>query len=296
LVDTIIGLLAETALRLWPVWFADVDFSRCRNDTLGHLAARAIVRDTAARLEPLLPSWAEAAVGLALRGRAPRVVGTPPAVEAEQLALALGRSGLVLVVDVGGGDSTSRDAAATVHALEWTARHARCAVVALFRDMPKSEPPFDRILYGARCVASVETSGHRQDAGAGVAPTWIAPWRGSPHPLSDVERRLAAALNDDTELAPLFAFNQPIATVRGSRPRVDLIWAEGRLVVELDGYGSHGNRAAFMYDRHRDYELSLSGYTVLRLANDEVEQDCGKAIEKIRDLVRLRRQQGKREA
>ena len=32
----------------------------------------------------------------------------------------------------------------------------------------------------------------------------------------------------------------------------------------------HGNRAAFMYDRHCDYELTLSGYTVLRLANDEI--------------------------
>jgi very-short-patch-repair endonuclease len=42
-----------------------------------------------------------------------------------------------------------------------------------------------------------------------------------------------------------------------------------------------------MYDRHRDYELSLSGYTVLRLANDEIAQDVEKAIEKIRDLVKL---------
>jgi very-short-patch-repair endonuclease len=85
----------------------------------------------------------------------------------------------------------------------------------------------------------------------------------------------------------LFGFNQFVDTVRGSRPKVDLVWMEGRLVVELDGYGCHGNRAAFMYDRHRDYELTLSGYTVLRLANDEIAQDIEKAIEKIRDLVNL---------
>jgi very-short-patch-repair endonuclease len=42
-----------------------------------------------------------------------------------------------------------------------------------------------------------------------------------------------------------------------------------------------------MYDRHRDYELTLSGYTVLRLANDEIAQDIGKAVEKIRDIVQL---------
>ena len=36
-------------------------------------------------------------------------------------------------------------------------------------------------------------------------------------------------------------------------------------------------------------------YTVLRLANDEVEQDYGKAIDKIRDLVRLRQRQAMKE-
>ena len=105
--------------------------------------------------------------------------------------------------------------------------------------------------------------------------------------MSDIELRLAKAIFADAELGALFGFNQFVDTVCGSRPKVDLVWTAGRLVVELDGYGSHGNRAAFMYDRHRDYELMLSGYTVLRLANDEIEQDIGKAIAKIRDLVCL---------
>jgi very-short-patch-repair endonuclease len=125
-----------------------------------------------------------------------------------------------------------------------------------------------------------------------VRPTaWLAPWRGLPHPLSDIEQRLAKMLAGDAELAPLFSFNQIIETVRGSKPRVDLVWMEGRLVVELDGYPDHGSLRAFMMDRHRDYELTLSGYTVLRIANHEIAQDIAKAIEKIRDLVQLRRSQ-----
>jgi hypothetical protein len=36
-------------------------------------------------------------------------------------------------------------------------------------------------------------------------------------------------LAGDAELAPLFSFNQIIETVRGSKPRVDLVWMEGRL-------------------------------------------------------------------
>src|SRR5258706_15680015 len=74
-------------------------------------------------------------------------------------------------------------------------------------------------------------------------------------------------------------------------PRKSRSWATSVRVGTLDGYPDHGARHAFINDRHRDYELALSGYTVLRLANDEVVQDFGRAIEKIRDLVRLRQSQ-----
>jgi Protein of unknown function (DUF559) len=175
------------------------------------------------------------------------------------------------------------DPAVAVHALEWIARHGG-AVVALFPDLPPNEPPFDRILYGARRVSAAsitEAAGIEYGAAeAERAAAWIAPWRGMPHPLSDIEQRLANALGADAELAALFGFNQIIDAIRGSRPKVDL-W----LVVELDGYGSHSNRAACMYDRHRDYELTLSGYTALRVANDEIIQDIEKSLEEIRDLV-----------
>src|SRR5208337_5530226 len=148
-------------------------------------------------------------------------------------------------------------------------------------------PPFDRIHYGAHQVMPGLVALPRDVVAPADSDPWIAPWRGLPHPLSEIEKRLAQAISADTELAPLFAFNQSVDTVRGSRPKVDLVWPAGRLVVEIDGYGSHGNRMAFMYDRHRDYELILSGYTVLRLANEEIAQDIEKSIEKIRDLVKL---------
>jgi very-short-patch-repair endonuclease len=221
------------------------------------------------------------------------VSGIPAAIELGQLALAISRTGLILAADMNATVQTARNPAAVVRALEWVAQVSQGSVIALFSHLPQSEPPFDRILYGSRQVMPdtaapqlnpPEPSGHDHEP-------WIAPWRGLPHPLSEIEKRLAQAIGADIELAPLFTFNQFIDTVRGSRPKVDLVWTTGRLVVELDGYGSHGNRMAFIYDRHRDYELILSGYTVLRLANDEVVQDCGKAVEKIRDLVRLRRAQ-----
>ncbi len=290
IIEQVINLLSGTARRLWPIWFTDIDFGECRNDTLGRLAAAAMVRRAAAKIVGLSLPWAEAAVGLALDDRPPRVKATPPAVELAQLALTVSRCGLVLIADVEAACAKSNPAT-LVHALEWLAHHAHVAVVALFPELPPTEPPFDRILYGARhvLVAADEQMGR---VTAGVPGNtddepWLAPWLGSPHPLSETEQRLAKALGADPELSPLFGCNQFVDTVRGSRPKVDLVWTQGRLVVEIDGYGSHGNRAAFMSDRHRDYELTLSGYTVLRLANDEIAQDIGKAVEKIRDIVQL---------
>lgn len=293
-VEQVVNLLADTALRLWPMWFNDVSFAECRNDVLGRVAASAIARRAAEQIAGLSSSWAEKAAWLLLDGRTPRVSDALFAIEVAQLALAISRSGLILVTDVEAAARLGPNPAAVVHALEWIAQHSHSAVVALFAELPQNEPPFDRILYGARRITTeigTEFGMIRAEATEIADGRWIAPWRGSPHPLSEIEQRLAKALSTDTELAPLFGFNQFIETVRGSRPKVDLIWAEGRLVVELDGYSSHGNRNAFVYDRHRDYELALSGYTVLRLANDEVAQDTERAIEKIRDLVRLRRTQ-----
>jgi very-short-patch-repair endonuclease len=285
IVEQVLDLLADTARRVWPIWFTDVSFHRCSNDTLGRLAANAVARMAAEEIAGLSLSWVEMAARLALENRPPRVSTTLPAVQLAQLSLAISRYGLTLVADVTA--CTGANPAAVVHALEWIAQHLQGAVVALFPELPPNEPPFDRILYGARIAANLHPVRIETDTSILEPKPWIAPWQGLPHPLSEIEQRLAKALRTDSALSPLFGFNQFIETIRGSRPKVDLLWTEGRLVVELDGYGSHGNRAAFMYDRHRDYELTISGYTVLRLSNDEIADDIEKAIEKIRDLVAL---------
>lgn len=286
-VEQLISQLADTARRLWPIWFTDIDFSQCRGDTLGLLAAQAMIRDVAKHMPDLQTVWADAAVDLALHRKSPRVRKVPAAVEVTQLSLAISRHGLVLIVDAGQACADSSPAA-IVHVLEWVAQLTQCAVIALFSEMPPHRPPFDRILYGARVLVVDEAT---TDAPVGSSvpadDVWLAPWLGSPHPLSEIEQRLEKALRIDAELAPLFDCNQMIETLHGARPKVDFVWRAGRMVVELDGYGSHGNRAAFMYDRHRDYQLTVSGYTILRIANDEIAQDIGKAVEKIRDIVHL---------
>ncbi len=46
---------------------------------------------------------------------------------------------------------------------------------------------------------------------------------------------------------------------------VDFIWLEQRLIVEIDGYATHGNRAAFERDHRRDQVLIAAGYRVIRI-------------------------------
>jgi very-short-patch-repair endonuclease len=290
-VEQVIEALAETAKRLWPFWFTDVSFAMCRDDALGRQAAGVIAREAAARHPGVSASWTEAAAHLALACKPLLVPGVLPAIELTQLSRAVSKTGIVLVADVS-AVTDPFSAAALPHALEWIAQQSQSAVVALFDRLPPLDSPLDRILYGARCVIADRDPGALlREAEARGTETWLAPWRGAPHPMSEVEQRLAELLRADTELADLFRFNWTVDTVRGSRPKVDLVWTDGRLVVELDGYPDHTTRRAFTGDRQRDYELILSGYIVLRLANDEVKQDFGRAIEKIRDLVRLRTSQ-----
>ncbi|MDQ3587335.1 MAG: DUF559 domain-containing protein [Actinomycetota bacterium] len=44
----------------------------------------------------------------------------------------------------------------------------------------------------------------------------------------------------------------------------DFLWPAQSLIVETDGYASHGTRTAFEDDRARDVELKIKGYTLLR--------------------------------
>ncbi len=46
--------------------------------------------------------------------------------------------------------------------------------------------------------------------------------------------------------------------------RPDFRWPGQRLIVETDGFATHGTRLAFESDRERDVELKIAGWTVLR--------------------------------
>lgn len=102
-------------------------------------------------------------------------------------------------------------------------------------------------------------------------------------PRSEVEKHLAQFLSADAELSRLFRWNHPVQ-VLGPSCSVDLLWDEGRLVIEIDG-SSHRTQLQYSKDRKRDYLLLLEGYTTLRLTNESVIHDVELVIEQIRKVV-----------
>ena len=53
---------------------------------------------------------------------------------------------------------------------------------------------------------------------------------------------------------------------------VDVLWRRERIIVELDGWQSHGTRTQFVEDRRRDREAAAVGYQVLRYTWSDLDE------------------------
>ncbi len=73
------------------------------------------------------------------------------------------------------------------------------------------------------------------------------------------------------------------ATIHGHE--VDALWADHRLVVELDGWAFHHTRAAFQRDRTKSNALELLGYAVLRYTHDDVARRAERMVAELRGLL-----------
>ena len=120
-----------------------------------------------------------------------------------------------------------------------------------------------------------------------TATRLAAPIIGVPHPFSPAERELARLLEADAQLRGLFRYNWPVVTRRGTRHIVDLLWEDGGLILEVDGYSTHSGRRGFKNDRIRDRELLMTGFRVVRMTHDEVMGDPIRMIALVRELVRF---------
>ncbi len=66
---------------------------------------------------------------------------------------------------------------------------------------------------------------------------------------------------------------------------VDAYWPDHRLIVELDGYETHGTRKAFEADRERDAVLLLAGYRVVRITWRQLTKKPETVVNRLRHLL-----------
>jgi len=62
----------------------------------------------------------------------------------------------------------------------------------------------------------------------------------------------------------------------------DFLWADQRLVVEVDGRTHHARRRAFAHDRQRDRRLALAGFETRRYAAAELESHPQRVVAELR--------------
>ncbi|TWJ28891.1 endonuclease domain-containing protein [Micromonospora sagamiensis] len=220
------------------------------------------------------------------------------------LADAYHRRSVVLLVRVP-DRLTPADEHALTAAAEWFVQHGRCAVWLAGAELRA----VDRVrtvritLPGALTRLAAEPVDPPTDPTAGCPPDRPAPTDAEPPsaptlrvpPMSGLPRADSAA---EQALERALArhrwaygrrWNHTLTWHTLARPyRLDLFWPVEGLVVEVDG-PEHRERLRYADDRHRDAQLQLLGYDVLRFTNDQVLSDVDAVLGTIRDLLAGRR-------
>jgi very-short-patch-repair endonuclease len=84
---------------------------------------------------------------------------------------------------------------------------------------------------------------------------------------SVLERRLLALVDDH-------GLPRPQMNRVGPHGELDARWPEQRLIVECDGFATHGTRKAFEADRARDRALQVAGWRVVRVTWRQLTNDA----------------------
>jgi very-short-patch-repair endonuclease len=92
---------------------------------------------------------------------------------------------------------------------------------------------------------------------------------------SELEERFLDLLHGASLPRP--QFNVTVAGVR-----VDALWPEQRVIVELDGWAHHKERDAAAWDREKTNRLQLAGYQVLRFMHGDLVRTPERVAETIR--------------
>jgi very-short-patch-repair endonuclease len=116
--------------------------------------------------------------------------------------------------------------------------------------------------------SELESAMERSPTRTGVARlrSILADEHGQAVTRSEAERRLLG-------LIKLAELPVPSCNVALHGFEVDALWAGRNLVLEVDGYASHGHHAAFERDRRRDQTLAAAGFRVIRVTWHQLQRE-----------------------
>jgi very-short-patch-repair endonuclease len=100
---------------------------------------------------------------------------------------------------------------------------------------------------------------------------------------SDLEERFLELVRDAGLPAP--AVNEWVVVDDGPAIRADFLWRAQRLIVEVDGWASHGTRDGFERDRLRDQRVRLAGWDVLRFTHRQVFREGSRVMSTVGSLL-----------
>jgi very-short-patch-repair endonuclease len=300
-VAAVLDQLETAAMDLYPAWLPGAEAIDGPGGA-GASAVRALAVAKAATTSHFGPFLAGLAVrssgGGSANGRLP--VEVRAAGLARVIADSFRRASTALLVPVPEGLAPAAGSA-LVAAGEWLAYHGGFAVW-LAGAAPRGAARVPLVPVGlpahvANLAAAVAADG--VDAGAAAAPPATADAEaaavlripaiaGRPHPASQAEQALEAALAGEP-WATGRVWNQTFQADPLANPvRVDLMWAAERCAVEIDG-AEHRGPLHYEADRRRDVMLQLGGFAVLRFTNAQTLSDIGMVLSQIEQMITIRR-------
>jgi very-short-patch-repair endonuclease len=320
-IDLAINSMAQATLDLWPDWY-DLETVQSPLESLIDFDTNTSnmfkVLERASRIRDVEPLWLKNTLTKCVyNNQPPFFADYPKEIQVKQLTLALGHkySGLKIIYSLEDVDSGS-SLVETVKASQWLARNTGLEVIVFLpeelkahpaiNDLPIVDPPQKIKSEKSKGLSKGKIEGNNnpqpgkleghldpidfgldgEDEDIEYTPHPFVVKEGVPNIQSPGELMLHNYISKSKSLSSLFQFNVPVIAYNKKRLIVDILWKEGKLIIEVDGYQFHGSQKAFIEDRNRDYILMLSGYRVLRLAHSEIIRSVQNAGEKIKNVVK----------
>ena len=134
---------------------------------------------------------------------------------------------------------------------------------------------------------AVDTFAGRGHAGSGLIRDLLAQRGPGYEPAESELEAVFYALIEASDLPP--GTRQARVAGRTGGLRLDLLWEEAGLIVEVDGWETHGTREAFQADRARDRAMLVQGRGTMRYTWDDVMCRPQQVVEEIREGLARRR-------